>query len=172
MASADKILWRRSCGVEAVEDERARFLDPWTFREGRLDPDERERVAEWLQRHPDEAMMSRRRERSRAPPGRRCYRKRSWRVPVRSSPRPCQADKDAPSRRGVAVRVPGRADRKPVLGTIAQWGSLAAALVVAGWLGFTLGMDTSGMLAPGGAPDTKDGVAQDLFGSSPAFLAT
>jgi hypothetical protein len=29
---------------------------------------------------------------------------------------------------------------------LAQWGSLAAAIAIAGWLGFTLGMDTVGGL--------------------------
>ena len=37
----------------AVADERARYLDMSAFAENRLDPDERERVAEWLQKHPD-----------------------------------------------------------------------------------------------------------------------
>jgi hypothetical protein len=52
---------------------------------------------------------------------------------------------------------------------MAQWGGLAAALVVAGWLGFTLGMDTSGMIARNGA-EPNDGIAQELFGLSPGFF--
>jgi hypothetical protein len=40
---------------------------------------------------------------------------------------------------------------------------------VAGWLGFTLGMDASGFIARNG-PDPDDGIAQELFGSSPGFF--
>jgi anti-sigma factor RsiW len=167
MESADQLLWRRSCMVETVEDECARFLDLAAFSEGRLDPDERERVADWLQRHPDEAGdvaaaralagAARREVLSETAAGRAC----------------ALVGPAAAGRRGLVVPFRRRADGKPLLGTIAQWGSLAAALVVAGWLGFTLGMDTSGMLARGGAPagpGYEDGAAQDLFGSSPGFF--
>ena len=144
--------------IETVEDECALFLDLAAFSEGRLDPDERERVAERLQRRPDAAGDI---DAARA----------------LASAAPQQALSDTAVARacalvGTACRPAGRAGPAwfghplpsasrpcepawgPVLGTIAQWGSLAAALVVAGWLGFTLGMDTSGMLAPMGCRGT------------------
>src|SRR5690242_18580250 len=55
MDIADRILWQRSQSIEAVEDEGARYLDIAAFAEGRLDLDERERVADWLRSHPDAA---------------------------------------------------------------------------------------------------------------------
>ena len=164
MDGADPLLWRRSCMVEAVEDECARFLDLAAFSEGRLDPDERERVAEWLQRHPG-ATDDIEAARALTNVDRREVLSES------SMARACALVGTAtPSLLGAVVAFRARAGRRPVLGPIAQWGSLAAALVVAGWLGFTLGMDTSGMLARNGGPGADDGVAQDLFGLSPAFF--
>ena len=163
MESADQLLWRRSCMVEAVEDECARFLDLAAFAEGRLDPDERERVAEWLRSRPDRIgdIEAARALASSAQPEA---------LPETIAARACALVGAVPSRRGSVVAFPVREGRRRGLATIAQWGSLAAAMVVAGWLGFTLGMDTSGMLARGGAPGADDGVAQDLFGASPAFF--
>ena len=57
----------------------------------------------------------------------------------------------AASRPGSVIAFRARAGRRPVLASITQWGSLAAAMVVAGWLGFTLGMDASGMMRVGPA---------------------
>ena len=166
MDSADQLLWRRSCMVETVEDERALFLDLAAFSEGRLDPDERERVAEWLRSRPDEAGDV---AAARALAGAARQEVLSKSVMERA----CALVGAAPNRRSSVVAFPARVGRRPIFGTVAQWGSLAAALVVAGWLGFTLGMDTSGMLARGGglgSPAFDDGVTQDLFGSSPAFF--
>ena len=156
--------------VEVVEDERARLLDLAAFAEGRLDPEERERIAEWLRSHPDSApdidaarvlaSAARQETISETAVARACALVGAA-MPSRQG---------APRRLGSVVAFRAREGRGPVLATIAQWGSLAAALVVAGWLGFTLGMDTSGMLARGGGPGSDDGVAQDLFGSSPAFF--
>src|SRR5215207_1579978 len=55
MDIADRILWRRSQATDVVDDEGARYLDMAAFAEERLDPDERERVAEWLLSRPDAA---------------------------------------------------------------------------------------------------------------------
>jgi anti-sigma factor RsiW len=164
---ADQLLWRRGCMIEVAEDEGAHFLDLAAFAEERLDPDERERVAEWLRRHEEAAgdIEAARKLASAA---------RHEALSETAVARACAVLGDAGTRRrGSVVAFRPRAGGRPVFGTMAQWGSLAAALVVAGWLGFTLGMDTSGMLArnggPGG-PGFDDGIAQDLFGSSPAFF--
>jgi anti-sigma factor RsiW len=163
ISNADRVLWRRSRMIEAAEDENARYLDMAAFAEGRLDPDERERVAEWLQSRPDAAgdIAAARALASGAP-----YES----LPETAVARACAiAGGTGPSRPSSVVAFRPRADRRPVLGAVAQWGSLAAALVVAGWLGFTLGMDTSGMMTRNGAgPD--DGIAQELFGSSPGLF--
>ena len=160
---ADRILWQRSQKIDAPEDECARFLDIAAFAEGRLDPDERERVAEWLQNHPDVAgdIAAARVLASGAA---------SYAPSETIVTRACAIVGGAgPSRRGSVVAFRAKASKRSVLTTVAQWGGLAAALVVAGWLGFTLGMDASGRLVRNG-PEADDGVAQELFGSSPGFF--
>src|SRR5258707_4431643 len=52
-AASDRALWQRSATAETVEDEGERFLDLAGFADGRLDPDESERVAERLARDAD-----------------------------------------------------------------------------------------------------------------------
>jgi len=156
--------------VETVEDECDLFLDLAAFCEGRLDPDERERVAERLRGRPDIAGdIDAARALASAAPQQALSETEVARACALVGPT-MPSRQDMPGRPGSVIPFPARAGRKPVLGTIAQWGSLAAALVVAGWLGFTLGMDTSGMLARNGGPGFDDGVAQDLLGSSPAFF--
>src|SRR5437763_8980365 len=44
----DRALWQRSRTTDAAEDDAERLLDLAGFADGRLDPDDRERVAEWL----------------------------------------------------------------------------------------------------------------------------
>src|SRR6476660_6296336 len=43
--SPGRALWQRSCRTDAPEDEAARFLDLAAFVDGRLELDERDRVA-------------------------------------------------------------------------------------------------------------------------------
>jgi anti-sigma factor RsiW len=163
MDIADRILWRRSRLIDAAEDECGGFLDLAAFAEEGLDPDDRERVAEWLQNHPDAAADI---AAARALASGAAYRPMS----EASVARACAIVGGAgPGRRGSVVAFRGRTGRKFALGAAAQWGGLAAALVVTGWLGFTLGMDTSGMFARNGA-EPDDAIAQELFGSSPGFF--
>jgi anti-sigma factor RsiW len=166
MDIADRILWQRSRGIDAPENEAERYLDLAAFAEGRLDADERERIEEWLQRHPDAA--------ADIAAARALAAMRQAAAPETIVARACALlDGSAASRPGTVIPFRPRfhtgAAMPPVLARVAQWGSLVAALVVAGWLGFTLGMDASGMLARSG-PGIEDGIAQDLLGSSPAFF--
>ena len=161
---ADRILWQRSQSIDAVEDEGARYLDLAAFAEGRLDPDERERVAEWLRSRPDAAgdIAAARALASAAAPG---Y------LSETAVARACAlVGGGAASRPGSVIAFP-RQSRPP---TRPRHRSRSGAawpprMVVAGWLGFTLGMDASDTIASG-RPGSDDGVTQDLFGSSPAFF--
>src|ERR1700732_4296178 len=49
-ASPDGALWRRSLAIDVAEDEAEHFLDLAGYAEDRLDPDERDRIAERLAR--------------------------------------------------------------------------------------------------------------------------
>lgn len=133
----DAALWQRSRSAELSDDEAARFLDLAGFAERRLDADDEERVAEWLARDPaiaSDIAIARALGGETAPPEA---------APDAVLARACAlvGGSAAPSERNVLPFAPRR--RRPQLFGLAQWGSLAAAVVVAGWLGFTLGVDTS-----------------------------
>ena len=160
---ADRILWQRSQSIDAVEDEGARYLDMAAFAEGRLDPDERERVAEWLRSRPDAAgdIAAARALASVAAPG---Y------LSETAVARACAlVGGGAASRPGSVIAFRARAGRRPVLASITQWGSLAAA-----WSWRVGSASRSVWMRPtsiaSGRPGSDDGVTQDLFGSSPAFF--
>jgi anti-sigma factor RsiW len=134
-AGADKALWRRSIITDADDDETAGFLDLAGFADDRLDADDRERIEEWLARDPAAAAdVAAARSNvvgaeSFAP------------VPEAVVTRACAIASDA-ARLGDVIAFPPRREPARLRG-MAQWGSLAAAVAVAAWLGFTLGIDTS-----------------------------
>jgi anti-sigma factor RsiW len=160
---ADRMLWQRSRITDAPEDECARYLDLASFADGRLDADDGERVADRLRRDPEVA--------ADIAAARTLASIAQYEPPSETLVAPlCAIVEGAAESRPSSVLVfRPREGRRPVLGSVAQWSSLAAALVVAGWLGFTLGMDASGMLAPSRA-GSDDGIAQDLFGPSRGFF--
>jgi anti-sigma factor RsiW len=114
MEIADRVLWQRSRMIDVAEDESARFLDLAAFAEGRLDPDERERVAEWLQSHQEAAddIAAAQALASAAVPEA---------LPETSVARACAIVGAGPSRRGTIVPFRAREGKRPVLGTIARW---------------------------------------------------
>ena len=144
----DRQLWRRSRAVEIVEDEAERFLDLAAFADGRLDPDERERVAEYLAADPiaaadvAAAASTARAETLEAAPEEVIARARALVAPNIIPFRP---------RRYV-----------PTLQDVVGWSGLVAAMVIAGWLGFNLGMDTSLSVAQVGQPG-DDSFLQELL---------
>ncbi len=135
----DAALWRRSRTVDMTEDEveAERYLDLAGFADGRLDPDDCERVAERLAGDPAAAgdvaaarSLTADAERTEAMPEAAIGRASAL------------VGGDAPQRATVIPFPLGRRNRPRLLG-LARWGSLVAAMAVASWLGFTLGMDTS-----------------------------
>jgi anti-sigma factor RsiW len=136
--------------MDVEEDEAARFLDLAAYADGLLDIEERERVAALLAADPDAA----------------------------ADVRAAQALGDAERTSAGLERIVARAiailpDTDPVSGKVvplaprrgrrllqisAQWGSLAAAVALAGWLGFAMGSDTSLALR-----DTRQPNAAGLF---------
>jgi hypothetical protein len=156
----DRALWRRSRMTDASDDEAERVLEFAGFADERLDPDDRERVAEWLAGDPlatgDVAAA----------------RALAARVePVEAAPEPviaraCALVEGAVSRHATIVPFPiGHRDR-PSLRGMAGWGSLVAAMAVASWLGFTLGMDTSLWFGPAG----EDGFLSEMLDPGAGFM--
>jgi len=147
MSTSDGDVWRSSRLADAVEDEIEHFLDLAGFADGLLDPDERERVAEMLAADPvaaaDVAAL-----RSLKPSA-----NLTLPAPERVIARACRL---VESRADRALRAAAPASSNVVqLGApqtgrarfdLARWGSLAAALAIASWLGFAMGSDTSRVL--------------------------
>jgi anti-sigma factor RsiW len=161
----DRIVWQRGRTTDAVEDDAARFLDLAAFADGTLDPDERERVAAWLVGRPEVAAdVAAARMLAGAAPHAPPHVPPDEAVVARACA--ILGDHAAPCR---VIALRRKARPAPILPAVAHWGSLAAALVVAGWLGFALGMDASATLAQSGlAPD--DGAFPELLAPAPNVM--
>jgi hypothetical protein len=156
--SQDLALWQRSRDAAAVEDETERFLDLAGFADRRLDTEDTGRVAELLARDPVAE--------SDIAAARALAAQSELTVPDRVFERASALVDDAP--RGRVISFPPRRLRVPDLQGLARWGSLAAAIVMAGWLGFALGADTSTSLTRAG--QTDDGLFRELLDPSTGFL--
>lgn len=156
----DRGLWRRSRDTDATEDEAEHYLDLAGFAEGRLDAEEAARLAELLARDP--AALS------DIDAARRLATEPVPATPERMFERAAAlVDADAvPSGRVIAF--PTRRWAAPDLHRLAQWGSLAAAIVMAAWLGFALGADTSMSLTRAG--QSENGFLNELLNPSTGFL--
>src|SRR5436190_8656341 len=159
---SDRALWQHSRVSDAVEDDIERLLDLAGFADGRLDPDDQERVAERLQGDPIAAgdIAAARALGARA-------------AALEAAPEPVIARAcalvESADRRGTVVSLPvGRRDR-PTLHHMVSWGSLAAAMAVASWLGFTLGMDTSRSFASRGQAG-EDGFFSEMLDPPTGFI--
>ena len=157
---ADRALWQRSRTTDASEDESEHALDLAGFADWCLDPDDQERVAEWLAGDPVAAgdiaaarALATRAEQLEAAPG-------------AVIARACALVGGGAPQHGTIVPFPiGRRDRSRLRG-MAGWGSLVAATAVASWLGFTLGMDTSLSFGPAG----EDGFLSEMLDPGAGFM--
>jgi hypothetical protein len=157
---SDRALWQRSRMTDASENELEQALDLAGFADGYLDPDDQERVADWLAGDPLAAgdvaaahVLAARVEQLAAAP-----------EPVIA--RACALVGGGAPRHGTVVPFPiGRRDRSRLRG-MAGWGSLVAATAVASWLGFTLGIDTSLSLGQAG----EDGFLSEMLDPGAGFM--
>jgi anti-sigma factor RsiW len=161
----DRALWRQSCATDSVdgEAEAERYLDLAGFADGRLDPDDQERVADWLDRDPAAAadVAAARMLGQGAQHG-----AQSEDASATIIARACAlvGGATAPRARGGVMPFRRRLlAASPPLRGWAGWGSAAAAVMVAGWLGFTLGMDTSQSLDAAVAHVSDEGSLHELL---------
>ena len=159
----DAALWQRSRTTDAAGDEAERYLDLAGYADGRLDPDDRERVAEWLAGDRDAAgdvaaacALADVAERPETVPG--AVIARASALVGGGEPQPSTVIPFAPRHRN-----------NPSLHGMARWGSLVAAMAVASWLGFTLGIDTS--LSVAQIRQTgEDGFLREMLDPSTGFM--
>ncbi|HEX6442897.1 MAG TPA: hypothetical protein VF007_11965 [Stellaceae bacterium] len=160
---AERELWRRSAGTVIAEDEAERFLDLAGFAEGRLDVDEHERMAERLARDPDAAADV---------AAARSFAERRLTDNVAPGPiiaRACGLVEEDPASTGWVIPFPRRYRPQPTLPGVARWAGLAAAMLVASWLGFDLGSSTSAAFGPIAQPP-EDSLVRDMLEPSTGFV--
>jgi anti-sigma factor RsiW len=161
--AADRALWQRSVTAETIENEGERFLDLAGFADDCLDPEEHDRVAERLARDPDAS----------ADVTAACALVGGGGgfaiMPAHLVERACALVSEPEPERGRVILFPGPRLSSPTLPGIARWASLAAAVMVASWLGFALGTDFSAYF---GQTDqaSEDGFLRDMLDPSTAFL--
>ena len=159
--SSNRALWRRSCLTDATEDEVSRFLDLAAFADGLLEPDESDRITALLAANPvtkDDVAAAR-----GSGVGPDELPETLERIVARAG----AILPSEPTSRVVAFTPPPR--RRRILHGVAQWGSLAAAMVLASWLGFAMGSDASRALsAP--VPSSDASFLPELFDPGSGFL--
>jgi hypothetical protein len=140
--SPDRALWQRSRTTDVPEDQPARFLDLAAFAEGRLDSDEQEWIAALLAADPAAAAD--------------VAAARAFTEGIDETPdgldriiaRACALLPDSSLTQGRVVTFPPPQRHGRMLHGLTRWGSLAAAIAMASWLGFALGSDTLLALSP------------------------
>ena len=157
----DRRLWQRCRTIDAEEDEAARFLDLAAYADGLLDIEERERVAALLAADPQAAADVRA---AQAAADAELTSASLERIVARAS----AISPETGSVTGKVVPLAPRRGRR-FLQISAQWGSLAAAIALAGWLGFAMGSDTSLALSDTRQPSAS-GLLPELFDPGTVLL--
>ena len=155
----DRRLWQRCRTMDAAEDEAARFLDLAAYADGLLDIEEQERIAALLAADPETAADVRA---AHALAG----AERSFGGLERIIAR---AGAILPDAESVTGKVVSLAPRRRLFQSIAQWGSLAAAVALAGWLGFAMGSGASLALSDHRQPSETD-LLPELFDPGTVLL--
>jgi hypothetical protein len=157
---SDRLLWQQCRLIDVSEDEATRFLDVAAFADGLLDVEEYERVAALLATDADAA-------------------KDVLAAHATAALNYTPAELERVITRALAILPePGAAvgrviafvprPRRHLLQHVARWGSIAAAIAVAGWLGFSMGSDTS--LALSTPRQSSEAALPDLFDPASGFL--
>jgi anti-sigma factor RsiW len=147
--------------MDADEDEAARFLDLAAYADGLLDIEEQERVAALLTVDPEAAADVRAAQAL-------ADAERTSVGLERIVARAAAISPEMDSVSGKVVPLAPRRGRR-LLQISAQWGSLAAAIALAGWLGFAMGSDTSLALSDNRQP-SANGLLPELFDPGTVLL--
>jgi len=158
---SDRHLWRRCRLMDAPEDEVGRFLDLAAFADSLLDDEEHDRVAALLVADADAAADVQ----AAHTPARPDHTSAEL---ARIIERACAILPEAAPPRGRVIAFVTR-QRGPLVQYFARWGSIAAAIAVAGWLGFAMGSDTSLALS-NSRPSSDMGFLPELFDPASGFL--
>jgi anti-sigma factor RsiW len=158
---ADRSLWQRCRVMDAAEDEAEQFLDLAAYADGLLDLEEKERIAALLGTDPQAAADV---GAARALAGTEPTSAGLERIIARAS-----AISTSPNPELARVVPFSRWRSRRVVEVFAGWGSIAAALALASWLGFAMGSDTSRALSEPRQPSDTT-FLPELFDPAPSFL--
>ena len=159
--SQDRAVWQRSRDTDMAPEEAARFLDLAGFADCRLDADAAARIAELIVQDSaaaEDIAAARTLAAGPMPQTPASVFERAAALVDATSPGRAQVIPFAPRSRPAA-----RLER------LARWGSLAAAIVMAAWLGFALGEDVSVTLTRNSLSG-DDGFLRELLEPSSGFL--
>ena len=148
---SDKALWDYCRAIDAEPDEAEQLLDLAGFAYSRLDEDEHERVAALLMADIGAA--------GDVAAARALAAARHGEAPDAAVAR-AAALVAAPRGEVIPFRRPWQPH--PGVSMVARWGSIAAAIAVASWLGFALGTDASVALSKI-SPSSDDSFIGDLM---------
>jgi anti-sigma factor RsiW len=158
---ADRRLWQSCRDADAPQDELDRFLDLAAFADGLLADEDRERVAALLEADPvaaaDVGAAQTMHGGTPLPGGMERIIERAAAIPLHGSAASAQVMALSARRRHATAYY------------FAQWGSLAAALALASWLGFSLGTDASLALTDQRQPGDT-GFIPEMFDPAPPSL--
>jgi anti-sigma factor RsiW len=161
--SPDRALWQRCRMTDVPEDEAERFLDLAAFAEGRLETDEHDRVAAALANDPAAAADV-------AAAAAQALAGGIDETPEgldRAITRALGILPSIPAAPGRVVPLPPPRQDRRILHVLTRWGSLAAAIAFASWLGFDMGSDTSLAL---GQTGTDVSLLPELLDPGTGFL--
>jgi hypothetical protein len=155
-ASSDREVWRRSQEVEAMPDEAEHLLDLAAFADNRLDNDETERVA---------ALAARDAYMAEDIAAARTLTDATMLAADANVVARAEALVAAALPEAVLIAFPSRPVAVRPWYSAATWSGLAAAVVLAGWLGFDLGSGIS--TSPAFTRPVDDVSASELLDPSP-----
>jgi hypothetical protein len=156
---SDRDVWRRSQETDASRDEAEILMDLAAFADNRLDPDEAARVEALIVGDADAAADV------------AATRVLAGTAIAAADPAiigRAEALVGEGSREAVLIAFPAPRPAMRPWHSAASWSSLAAAMVVAGWLGFDLGSGLSTSPILGGS--TLDLTANELFDAAPLMV--
>lgn len=145
---SDRDIWRHSQEIEAPDGEAERLLDLAAFADNRLDEDDAARVTALLADDPDAAddvnaarLIADATMEAAAPA-----------IVARAAALADEAQSGAQSGAEIVAFPAPRPATRPLFSAV-SWSGLAAAMVLAGWLGFNLGSGLPGVTPAVHAPD-------------------
>ncbi len=162
---AGRTLWQRCCATETSESESERFLDLAALADGMLDDEEHDRIA---------ARVASDRVATADVAAARALSTGGIAMPSGIEPiiERAIAIVEPASEQSRKIPAPPAANRRHILHGAAQWGSLAAAIALTGWLGFAMGSGVSQTLTqPGQSNQLSDeNFLPELLDPSTGFL--